>query len=503
MDATLARTDIPTATDRGPLDASVDVVMDVRQPCRASTECAGDPAGAVCDTATGRCIECLAASDTCPASRHCDDATHSCMDGCRSDEGCANVRIDAGVDGAVSVATARCDTASHTCVACVTDAHCPPGTLCMGHACVPGCDEDHGCAEGDTCCLGGCVDTRTNTGNCGACGQTCSAANGTAACVGGACAVGACNAGYGDCDGNAANGCETTTTNDTVHCGACNRACVPPPNADAVCAGGTCNVTCTGTFRDCDGAPTNGCETDTSGDTNHCGACGRACAPGLVCDFGTCQALICCAELRARLPMLPSGVYPLAVGDGTTYPAYCDMTSEGGGWTLVMMVPDAPSGTFGFDVDAWTDAQTINPEVTDPARNVPMRSQGFYRVPVLSEMKFCVGSLTSCMYELRFGASTQSVFLGDETTVMRPATDFAPWGYAGTFGCNRAGFNVRVPGGSARCRYGILVNRTGTCGGMEDGAIGFGCVGHRGTLVSAGRSDGVTTRHDRGWIFVR
>ena len=48
--------------------------------------------------------------------------------------------------------------------------------------------------------------------NCGACGTNCSADMGkqvsTVKCSGGACAVGVCATGYGDCDGNYANGCE-------------------------------------------------------------------------------------------------------------------------------------------------------------------------------------------------------------------------------------------------------------------------------------------------------
>ena len=57
----------------------------------------------------------------------------------------------------------------------------------------------------------GC-ETPTNTNsNCGGCGTTCSRTNGTASCSTGTCTLTGCNSGYGDCDSNTGNGCETPT----------------------------------------------------------------------------------------------------------------------------------------------------------------------------------------------------------------------------------------------------------------------------------------------------
>jgi hypothetical protein len=71
--------------------------------------------------------------------------------------------------------------------------------------------------------------------------HACVVANATAACVAGACAVGTCNAGFADCDGDAANGCETTPADDVANCGACGHACALA-NATPVCAAGACAV---------------------------------------------------------------------------------------------------------------------------------------------------------------------------------------------------------------------------------------------------------------------
>jgi cysteine-rich repeat protein len=55
---------------------------------------------------------------------------------------------------------------------------------------------DAACGAGQTLCAGGCVDTRTDRFNCGACGRTCATSSfGFATCEAGFCAL-RCNAGY-------------------------------------------------------------------------------------------------------------------------------------------------------------------------------------------------------------------------------------------------------------------------------------------------------------------
>jgi hypothetical protein len=95
--------------------------------------------------------------------------------------------------------------------------------------------------------------------NCGACGRTCSAQGGTPSCSGGQCSI-ACSPGYGNCDGNTANGCEAATTNNANACGACGNVCVIP-NGTAGCMGTTCVIqSCKAGWYDCDRLYGNGCE---------------------------------------------------------------------------------------------------------------------------------------------------------------------------------------------------------------------------------------------------
>lgn len=198
---------------------------------------------------------------------------------------------------------------------------CPPGFVCNAGICQ--------CPPGTINCGGQCVDTSTDASNCGACGNVCSFPNAQGICNAGACQLGPCDAGFADCDGNPANGCETNLNSDASNCGACGNTCPPGyqcnngsctcppgtvdcggqcvdistdasncgacgnicsfPNAQGICNAGACQLgPCDAGFADCDGNSANGCETNLITDNSNCGACGNACPPGFSCQGGAC-----------------------------------------------------------------------------------------------------------------------------------------------------------------------------------------------------------------------
>ena len=148
------------------------------------------------------------------------------------------------------------------------------------------------CAAGAQRCGGACVDTRSSASHCGRCDNACAGgANATPSCAMGACAL-TCNEGFADCDRQSANGCEAQLADSLTHCGMCGRACLTRANAATTCAMGACGFTCNTGFGDCDGDPANGCETNLATSASHCGACMNACpAPPsstAVCAMGAC-----------------------------------------------------------------------------------------------------------------------------------------------------------------------------------------------------------------------
>jgi hypothetical protein len=80
---------------------------------------------------------------------------------------------------------------------------------------------------------------------------------------------------------------------------------------------------------------------DLASDPLYCGSCTTQCAAADVCTSGSCSAAPSCKVLHQARPALGDGTYPLAPGGGVTpFDAHCDMTTEGGGWTLVASVVD-------------------------------------------------------------------------------------------------------------------------------------------------------------------
>ena len=184
------------------------------------------------------------------------------------------------------------------------DARANASAACAAGACVYACDA--GFADCDGMAANGCeVDTRSAPANCGMCGRACVAANGTATCAAGVCGLGACNAGFGDCDGMAANGCEVDTRASLAHCGLCDRACPRPANAAPTCAAGVCGIACNTGFADCNANPADGCEVDTRTSAAHCGGCGMACSG--TCTAGACQVTGACGGGSNLLSRSPGG----------------------------------------------------------------------------------------------------------------------------------------------------------------------------------------------------
>jgi hypothetical protein len=139
------------------------------------------------------------------------------------------------------------------------------------------CNASHGdCNE---IAMDGCETPLDSTADCGVCDRACPAtANGTAGCAAGACEIASCNTSYADCDGSIATGCETRV--DTMSdCGACGTPCALA-HASEICTATGCEVdTCDAGWDDCNGSMADGCETPLDTITD-CGTCRRACTAG-------------------------------------------------------------------------------------------------------------------------------------------------------------------------------------------------------------------------------
>jgi hypothetical protein len=210
------------------------------------------------------------------------------------------------------------DAASACSPACVN----PNGaTACVNGSCAPVCST--GFADCDGNLSNGCeTNVQADPAHCGSCTKACTVDSGSAICQSGTCGMSSCAAGTGDCDKDAGDGCETDLDTSATNCRFCGNACTLP-NATSQCQGGTCKVaTCAGGFGDCDLDPTNGCETPTN-TTSNCGTCGYVCtsdAGSPACSGGACVTTCDLSGTwagKVSLQVTWPGTVTLAGGSGT------------------------------------------------------------------------------------------------------------------------------------------------------------------------------------------
>jgi hypothetical protein len=279
-----------------------------------------------CETPLGTVDDCAACDDLCVFP----NAEASCVDGvcvmgdCIHPWADCNQNPDDGCEANLNSAE-NCGECGYACEAL---------EVCYQGKCILECP------DGTVDCQDSCVDVMTDDLNCGACGVECVAANGSAACEEGECVITGCDDGFADCINGYLDGCETPLGTDQ-NCAACGDVCLDYPhayglcqlgscvmgpcydgwgdcnedpedgcetalgtvdncsecddvcefeNATGVCEDGVCVIgSCDPGWTDCNEDPQDGCEADLQTDPDNCGACGNACGPDEVCADGACS----------------------------------------------------------------------------------------------------------------------------------------------------------------------------------------------------------------------
>ena len=345
----------PSASDAALADAAREILACMGTECPAPWETCSSGSGLAykCGTDLSRdSANCGACGNKCPVNAELH-MTSRCADGAcafeclnpassRSEWRNCNGALEDGCEADVSKDPTNCGACGNVCAS---------GTPCIEGKC--------GCPPGLTACNGNCVDTAISDSNCGACGVKCNDTpdscsptppNAYFGCRGGVCGRLKCVGTAADCNGNldatqcAGDGCEVgslATTencgacgvkckpgeqcvnegnglecavpcertgkvlcggrcadllNDPEYCGSCEGRCRPPgPNQKSLCRKGVCAYECADGFADCNGDPTDGCETNLRIHTGNCGACGNACdiGAGQPCIEGKCLMVEC------------------------------------------------------------------------------------------------------------------------------------------------------------------------------------------------------------------
>ncbi len=270
----------------------------------ATPSCSGDVCHIEsCDALWGDCN--TTDADGCEASLETTTDCGSCGTACARANAtaecpggtCRIQSCNALWDDCNSVDADGCETSLETltdCGSCNTPCEYPGAEMtCTGGICqIANCDPGFGDCDGIV--TNGCENTLDSLTDCGACGVSCSRDNATASCAGDVCHIESCNAGWGDCDGQDANGCEDSL-DGLVNCGTCGTPC-SRAHATASCSGDVCHIeSCDSLYDDCNSVDADGCEVSLETLTD-CGSCNTPCDyPGaeMTCAGGICQIANC------------------------------------------------------------------------------------------------------------------------------------------------------------------------------------------------------------------
>jgi len=243
-----------------------------------------------CETQLGTVQNCAGCGDDCTypnASGSCNSGTCQ-MGACNSGWGNCDASEANGCENSLD-SLQDCGSCGTSCSRANATASCS-GDVCHIETCNTFWDNCNG-VDSD-----GCETSLETLTNCGACGVPCTGGGAQMSCDFGVCQIEDCNPGWGDCDANVTNGCETQL-GTTANCSTCGDDCtVVFAHATGTCNSGTCQMgACDSGWGNCNGTTADGCETQL-GTASNCSSCGDACtyahASGS-CNSGTCQMGAC------------------------------------------------------------------------------------------------------------------------------------------------------------------------------------------------------------------
>ena len=339
---------------------------------------------------------------------------------------CGDGKVDAGeeCDDGNDVDTDACTNAC-------TNAACGDGIVGPGEACDDGNDvDDDGCTN--ACAAASCGDGVVQAGV-----EECDDGNdidGDAClntCVAAACGDGVTYGGVEGCDD--ANDVDSDACLNTCEAAACGdgvvyegvEGCDDGNDVDAdACSNACVAATCMDKVK-------NGAEIDTDCGGPDCPKCGlgQACGGDADCGVGVCLKNKCvsaksCKSLFDGDNTLKDGPYTLDPDDGgplQPFMAHCDMTHDGGGWTLIMK---SINSNFLYDDALWENDMTLNPADFDFATDgkkskyATFLSVGFGEIRTSNADNFAV----SYIYKLAAPvANAKALFAGPAIEVSKNA----------------------------------------------------------------------------------
>jgi len=219
-----------------------------------------------------------------------------------------------------------------------------------------------------------------------------------------------------------------------------------------------------------------------------------------------------CADLLAKKAGTASGVYWIQpTGVAQAFQAHCDMTGDGGGWTLALKM-DGTKATFAYDAALWTNSGTLAADKPD-FDTAEAKLASFSSVPFTAvRVGIMVGTTQHWLTVPLAGTSLTALFSGSAktTSLGRNAWKSLVSNASAQPACNIEGTNGAC--GARTLRIGLLTNQENDCQSC-DSYIGLGhsgqagCSsmtgGYAGCMASCSADNGDQSQLGWGYLYVR
>ncbi|MEC7986570.1 MAG: MopE-related protein [Myxococcota bacterium] len=177
-----------------------------------------------------------------------------------------------------------------------------------------------------------------------------------------------------------------------------------------------------------------------------------------------------CQDILSQTGSTTDGVYWIDPDGNGSHEAYCDMNTNGGGWTLILKTSGDAYVSLYYTDALWTNNTLLNETSLDTSTSSNSKLESFITMP-LNELYGCFPTYNHCIYAYTGTNQTaKDLFSGGSLQIGSGFNGQMHSGWNYQSNCPYFGINTPF---AIRARFGFSANQENNCN-SNDTAVGFG-----------------------------